>query len=166
MEDTPHVINPWVAEILEQGGDVHAAVRRAQGLAREAFTLSDSLNKEIDRDFGGPGFRTQQLEVLLRKERELDALRQRLMGSGKARAADQGCSLRGLLQRRMHEYTRLAAEMAKMALSGERRYRLEAYLEARRRQLYLGDAERVRVAITDFLLTCAKPAPVITALAS
>ena len=153
MEETTRVINPWVAEILEQGGGTDAAVRHAQSLAREAFTLSDSLKDSIDRDFGGPHFRTHQLEALLRKERELDALRQRIFGGGKGRQGDSG-NLTNILQRRMHEYTSLASEIGRQPITSERRRRLETYLDARRRQLYLGDAERVRVAISDFLLTC------------
>jgi HEPN domain-containing protein len=153
MEDQARVINPWVAEILERGGDTDAAVCHAQSLAREAFCLSDSLKTSIDRDFGGSHFRTHQLESLLRKERELDALRQRIFGGGAARSGDRG-NLTALLQRRMHEYTSLATEIGKQNISVERRRRLEAYLEARRRQLYLGDADRVRTAISDFLLTC------------
>jgi hypothetical protein len=154
MEETAFVINPWVAEILERGGDTDAAVRYAQRLARDAFQVSESLKGLIDRDFGGSGFRIGLLEALLHKERELDALRQRIFGGGRTRQGDQE-NLRGLLQRRMHEYTRLAAEIAKHPVCPERRDRLEAYLDARRRQLYLGDADRVRVAISDFLTTAA-----------
>ena len=153
MEDQARVINPWVAEILEQGGDTDAAVRHAQTLAREAFALSDSLKGHIDRDFGGPEFRTQQLEKLLRAERELDALRHRISDGRQGRAGDRG-SLSSILQRRMHEYTRLAVDIGKQVISSERRQRLESYLDARRRQLYLGDAERVRTAISEFLMTC------------
>lgn len=153
MKETVGVLNPWMAEILEQGGDADAAVLQAQKLAREAFALSDGLKSHIDRDFGGPNFRTEQLEALLRKERELDALRQRIQAGGPGRQSDGG-SLVNLLQRRMHEYTHLALEIGKQQFSAERRRQLETYLDARRRQLYLGDAERVRAAISDFLLTC------------
>jgi hypothetical protein len=168
MEDKARVINPWVAEILERGGDADAAVRHAQSLAREAFALSDSLKDHIDRDFGGSHFRTQQLETLLRKERELDALRLRISAGGKGRAGDH--NLTSLLQRRMREYTSLAVEIGQaLPQSAERRRRLEAYLDARRRQLYLGDADRVRLAIRGYLMTCVSNvtnANSVTALAS
>lgn len=163
-EDDARVINPWVAEILERGGDADAAVRHAQTLAREAFALSDSLKGHIDRDFGGPEFRTQQLEKLLRAERELDALRQRMARGGRSRSGDPA-SLSTLLQRRMHEYTRLAVDIGKQHITAERRSRLERYLDARRRQLYLGDAERVRTAISDFLMTCVTNSTVASLLA-
>lgn len=163
-EDDARVINPWVAEILERGGDADEAVRHAQALAREAFALSDSLKGHIDRDYGGPEFRTQQLEKLLRTERELDALRQRLVQGGKNRASDPS-NLASLLQRRMHEYTRLAIEIGNQHITPERRARLESYLDARRRQLYLGDAERVRTAISDFLMTCVTNSTVASLLA-
>lgn len=154
MEETARVINPWVAEILEQGGGTDAAVRHAQLLAREAFAVSDKLRSHIDRDFGSSQFRTEQLEGLLSRERELDALRLRLDRGGLSRQNDRG-NLIGLLQRRMHEYIHLAVSIARLPFSAERRQRLQAYLEARRRQLYLGDAERVRAAISDVLLGCA-----------
>ncbi len=153
MEETARVINPWVAEILEQGGGTDAAVRHAQLLAREAFAVSDKLRSHIDREFGSSQFRTEQLETLLAKERELDALRQRVGRGGLCRQNDQG-SLSNLLQRRMHEYIRQAISIARLPFSAERKQRLHDYLEARRRQLYLGDAERVRAAISDVLLSC------------
>lgn len=149
MEEEPRVMNPWVAEILEKGGGTDDAVRRAQLMAREAFALSDTLKREIDRDFGSC-FRNQ-LETLLSKERELDALRQRIFGGGVGRSGDKG-NLVTILQRRMHEYISLASTLGRLEVSSEQRLRLEAYLDARRRQLYLGDAERVRTAISDFLL--------------
>lgn len=169
MEDKARVINPWVAEILERGGDTDAAVRHAQSLARQAFASSDSLKGLIDRDFGGSYFRTGCLEALLHKERELDALRLRIALGGKGRAGDQP-NLTALLQRRMHQYTRLAVEIAQQAgCCPKRRRLLEVYMEARRRQLYLGDADRVRAAIGAYLIACATNvtnSSVITALAS
>ena len=153
MKETGCVLNPWVAEILEQGGDTDTAVLQAQKLAREAFAVSDGLKDHIDRDFGGSQFRTELLEALLRKERELDALRQRIQTGGPGRQSDSG-NLASLLQRRMHEYTQLAISIGRNPFSAERRQQLETYLDARRRQLYLGDAERVRTAISEFLLTC------------
>lgn len=156
MEETARVINPWVAEILEQGGGTDAAVRHAQLLAREAFAVSDRLRAHIDREFGSSQFRTEQLETLLAKERELDALRQRVGRGGLCRQNDRG-NLSQLLQRRMHEYINQAVSIARLPFSAERRQRLQDYLEARRRQLYLGDAERVRAAIGDVLMSCVSP---------
>lgn len=153
MKESVRVMAPWVAQILQLGGDTETAVRHAQAMAREAFTISNSLGSQIDRDFGRP-FRAQTLETLLRRERELDALRQRVARGGSLRAGDRD-SMSTLLQKRMKEYTALAHEILSRDISSERRGRLERYLDARRQELYLGDAERVRSAISEFLTNAA-----------
>ncbi len=153
MKENVRVMAPWVSQILERGGDTEAAVRHAQSLAREAFVVSNTLGTQIDRDFG-PAFRAQALESLLRRERELDALRQRVARGGSLRAGDDG-SMSSLLQKRMHEYTTLAQDVLKADISPAKRERVESYLEARRQQLYLGDADRVRSAISEFLTNAA-----------
>ena len=153
MKENVRVMAPWVAQILERGGDTETAVKHAQTLAREAFKVSNSLGDEIDRDFGS-SFRAQTLESLLRRERELDALRQRVARGCSLRAGDDS-SMSNLLQKRMHEYTSLAQEVLKTELSPMKRQRVESYLDARRQQLYLGDAERVRSAISEFLTNAA-----------
>ena len=144
---------PWVSQILELGGDTETAVRRAQAMAREAFSVSNALGVVIEKEFGR-SFRQQSLEGLLRRERELDALRQRVARGGSLRAGDSD-SMSVLLQKRMREYTTLAHEILSQDISEERRQRLERYLEARRQELYLGDAERVRSAISEFLTNAA-----------
>lgn len=154
MKESVRVMGSWVAQILESGGDTEAVVRRAQAMAREAFSLSSALGAQIDREYG-KDFRTRSLEGLLRRERELDALRRRIArGGGLRRAGDQD-SLDSLLQKRMTEYTSLAHKILQREFSLERRERLEQYLEARRKELYLGDAERVRLAIGEFLTNAA-----------
>lgn len=143
-------IRPWVATLLQEEGDTERVVRRAQELAREAFQVSNALTREIDGDFGNAEFRLQRLEPLLRVERELDALRLRVRGVGRTRAHDPQ-NLNRLLQSRLEEYRRQAEEVWGSASLPARRQRLERYLEARRRQLYLGDAERVRTVLSELL---------------
>ena len=153
MKENVRVMAPWVSQILELCGDTETAVRRAQAMAREAFSVSNALGVVIEKEFGR-SFRQQSLEGLLRRERELDALRQRVARGGSLRAGDSD-SMSVLLQKRMREYTTLAHEILSQDISEERRQRLERYLEARRQELYLGDAERVRSAISEFLTNAA-----------
>lgn len=120
-------------------------------MAHQAFKVSNLLKHDIDRSFGGKDFRIDQLEALLRKERELDALRQRISyGGGRA---DDPQSLRELLQKRMREYTQLAKNITSCSSSELHREKIESYLEARRCQLYLGDADRVRRALASGCLS-------------
>lgn len=153
MKENVRVMTPWVSQILELGGDTETAVRRAQAMAREAFSVSNALGAVIEKEFGR-SFRQQSLEGLLRRERELDALRQRVARGGSLRAGDSD-SMSALLQKRMREYTTLAQEILSQDICQERRQRLERYLEARRQELYLGDADRVRSAIGEFLTNAA-----------
>ena len=52
MKENVRVMAPWVSQILELGGDTETAVRRAQAMAREAFSVSNALGVVIEKEFG------------------------------------------------------------------------------------------------------------------
>lgn len=143
------MLTSWVTEILKQSTDTESAIKVAQALARAAFALSERLKQVIDYQFGGPSFRIDVLDRLLRKERELDALRQRTQAGGAHRCGDP-TNLNALLDQRFREYTELAQITTTYNVTKEQRQELEAYLDARRREIYLGDADRVRRAISTY----------------
>ncbi len=146
--------SPWFAEIFEKGGDLSDVVHHAQGLARAAFQESDALGAVLDKHFGCSAFRQNLLEPLLRKERELEALRERELRGGPVRTSD-GSNLGSLLTRRQAEYQGIVDELQAADLAAQQKLEVDAYLDARRRQLYLGDADRVRNTVREFLAEAA-----------
>ncbi len=144
------MLEPIIGQILSQGHSLEDAVREAQSLAREAYRSARSLQCKLD---GNPRTRTVRedlLEPLLRKEREVIALSERVAAGGSRRTSDS-CQLSALLRRRQREYEILCLEIPYHQLCREFRGLVEAYLEARRKEIYLGDAERFRRAVFDYL---------------
>lgn len=112
-------------------------------MAREAFAECRRLTRQLDRTFGGPDFRQSVLEPMLSKERQITALQKRLERGGSGRGTDP-LDLKSLLERHRREYDLLRCNCTLNMLTPERQSQIEAYIEARRRQIYLGDAEAVR----------------------
>lgn len=132
-----------MADTVPRGISVEEGVKNAQRMAREAFQTGRKVGQQIDISFGGPSFRQTVLEPLLQKERQITALETRLERGGRARGSD-ALDLRGLIARRREEYELLRCNCALNLPSKERQDLVEAYIESRRRQLYLGDASAVR----------------------
>lgn len=145
--------SPWFADIFERGGDLTDVVHHAQSLARVAFQESDALGNLLDKHCGS-AFRQNLLEPLLRKERELEALRERELRGGPVRTSDRG-NLGSLVTRRQTEYQSIVDELQAADLAEQQKTEVDAYLDARRRQLFMGDAERVRNTVREFLAEAA-----------
>lgn len=128
---------------LPHGKSLEEGVRYAQRLAREAFSQGRLLRAELDSLFGDSDFRESVLEPMLAKERQITALKARLNRGGATRGSDV-LDLKTLLDRYQKEHHLLFCNCALNVLTEERRRAVDAYVESRRRQLYLGDADAVR----------------------
>ena len=142
------MFNRLISQLLDLGGDLDQSVRVAQNLAREAFKQVACLSSQIDESFGNWDFREGVVEPIIAKERQVEALRHRLARGGKGRNDDRS-NLEALLNRRVREFEALNDLAPWDELAPEHRQKVEEYIEARRRMLYLGDADKVRSALID-----------------
>lgn len=144
------MLEPIIGQILSRGHSLEDAVREAQTLAREAYRKARTLQQKLEENPRTRTVREDLLEPLLRKEREVIALNERVVAGGRRRTSDR-CQLSALLRRRQREYEILRLEIPYHQLCREFQDVVEAYLEARRKEIYLGDAERFRRAVFDYL---------------
>lgn len=135
-----------ISQLLDLDGDLEHSVRLAQKLAREAFKQVAKLGSQLDEDYGQWDFREGVVEPLIAKERQIEALRHRLARGGRARNGDRA-NLEALLQRRIREFDALNDLAPWEELAPAHRQKVEEYIDARRKMLYLGDADKVRSAL-------------------
>ncbi len=144
------MFEPIIGSLLQQGRNLDEAVLEAQSLARQAFSHARRLQRVLEKNPRTNTFRQEILEPLIRKEREVLALQERVNQGGSHRVSDQA-NLSALLRRRQREYELLRLEVPYHQLPEDLRGVVSDYLEARRREIYLGDAERFRRAALEYL---------------
>lgn len=125
------------------------AVQQAQSLARSAHRKAEALRTQLLREPAGQELLSQMVDPLLRYEREMRALRERIRLGGPRRAGDT--SLEARLQRCGRRFEELKEELPWDELDRELKVQIYEYVEARRREVRLGDAESVRRTATPAL---------------
>jgi hypothetical protein len=136
--------------MLRQGASSQEVLVAAIELSREAFQRLVSLEQQLDRAFGGNDFRHHSIEPLLKKQRQIDAIRSRAERGGSLRTSDTA-NLQTLLGQRVAEYESLYFDFPWSTLSASKRNLVQSYIQERRDHLELGDSERVKSAYRDAL---------------
>lgn len=143
------MLESFVKQMMKSGANSDEIVRQAISLSRDAFQQVAKFEKAIDRLFGSP-FRKKTIDVLLDKERQIDALRERSQRGESTRNSDKQ-NLQALLSRRIREYEALRADFPWNDLKLADRNLVKSYITERRKQLRLGDPERVKRTYTNLL---------------
>ena len=139
-----------VNKMLRQGASSQEVLVAAIELSREAFQRIVGLERQIDQAFGGMSFRQGTIEPLLKKERQIEAIRARAERGGSLRTSDTA-NLQTLLGQRMAEYESLNFDFPWSTLSASKKILVQSYIQERREHLELGDAERVKSAYREAL---------------
>lgn len=129
--------------MLRHGATAEEVVKEAVSLSREAYRRQTHLEKELDLTFGSAEFRTDTVDPLLDKERQIESIRNRANRGGRTRTSDTG-SLGALLGKKIREYEALRFEFPWSDLDLSTRKLVKSYIEAKREQYQYGDVERVR----------------------
>lgn len=139
----PEPLSQRRLEELERMSDPDQVVARCQQLARRAQRRADLHREAIDRTRLGQKIRTEVVDPLLARERDIRALRLRLHRDGPSRASD-GLSLEHLLERKQRAFEELRAQLAWDRLPRELKFEVSDYVQARRDAILHGDSERIR----------------------
>lgn len=118
------------------------AVQQAQALARSAHRKAEALRRRLLNEPAGDELLIELVDPLLRCEREMRALRERIRRGGPRRAGDT--SLEARLERCGQRFQELREELPWEELDRGLKIQVYEYVEARRREVRLGDAENVR----------------------
>jgi hypothetical protein len=144
------LLEKLVEKMLRQGASSQEVLVAAIELSREAFQRLVTLERQLDRAFGGTQFRQGTIEPLLKKERQIEAIRARAERGGTLRDSDTA-NLQTILGRRIAEYEALRYEFPWSNLTASKRLLVQNYIQERRDHLELGDAERVKLAYREAL---------------
>jgi len=136
--------------MLSRGASPDEVIKRAISLSREAYKNLARLEASLDQAFGSATFRRENIDPLLDKERQIEAIRARSRRGGHLRTSDSD-NLQSLLGRKIQEYEVLHFEFPWSELEAAERKLVESYIDERRNHLLLGDAERVRVTYLEAL---------------
>lgn len=139
------MLNNLVSRMVRQGATSQEVLQAAIEMSRDAFQRVVSIEKHLDRAFGGSHFRCQTVEPLLQKERQIEALRARLARGEAGRGSDDN-TLQTLLAKHTAEYEALRSEFPWADLAARTRDLVRTYIQERREHLELGDADRIRSA--------------------
>lgn len=133
-----------VRHMLGQGATAEDVLQSAMNLSREAYHKLTNIEKLLDQAFGSQKFRKETIEPLLKKERELEAIKSRASRGEQIRTSDRDNNLKALLRRRQREYAKLQADFPWFRLELDSRRLVKSYLKERREHLLFGDVELVR----------------------
>ena len=134
-------IEALIAGLRENYTSLEGAVQQAQSLARSAHRKAEALRNRLYREPAGFELVTEVVDPLLRYEREIRALNQRIKG-GPRRAGDIALDRR--LERCHEHFDNLKQQLPWEELDRDLKVQIYEYVEARRREVRLGDAESVR----------------------
>ncbi|MBI3928746.1 MAG: hypothetical protein HY319_24615 [Armatimonadetes bacterium] len=123
--------------------DVDRLLAYRQQLARRAHHRAESFRDAIDRTRLGYEIRTEIIDPLLDRERDIRALRHRIRHNGVGREAD-AVSLEALLERRERSHAALKSQLHWERLPRELKFQLSDYVQARRDGALHGNIERIR----------------------
>lgn len=118
-------------------------ILEAQRLARQAHYQAEAARQVISDTAGGTALLGEVIDPLLYKEREVWALRDRLARGGPGRACD-GVGLERILSSKEAAYRDLVARLDWENLPYRLKIQVSEYVQARRRAVRFGDAERIR----------------------
>ncbi len=135
--------NAHINTIERNYQDPLVTVAEAQKLARRAHRQAEMAHQAIDATPEGQKLRQDFIDPLLTREREIRALTNRISQGGPLRATDTFC-LQARLQAKRQDYERLRQEMDWSGVPRSLKFQIADYVEARRREIRLGDAELVR----------------------
>lgn len=134
-----------IGKLLQHGAGIEDVLRQAVGLSRESFQRLGQYEKALDQLFGSSDFRKNQIDPLLEKERQIDAIKSRVQRGGPVRTSDRD-NLGSLLRRRAQEYQEMHNQFPWSELANSTCGLITEYIQERRTHLLLGDADRVRAA--------------------
>ncbi len=138
----PVSIEALIAGLRENYANLEGAVQQAQSLARSAHRKAEALRGLMRREPAGYELLTEVVDPLLRYEREIRALEQRIQRGGPRRVGDHSLDRR--LERCHEHFENLKERLPWEELDRELKIQIYEYVEARRREVRLGDAESVR----------------------
>lgn len=118
-------------------------IQEAQRLARQAHYQAEAARQVISGTEGGSFLLREVIDPLLYKEREVSALRDRLARGGPGRACD-GVGLERILSSKEAAYRELVSRLDWESLPYQLKIQVSEYVQARRRAVRFGDAERIR----------------------
>ena len=132
--------------MVERRANTEEVVEFAIKLSRKAFAQSVKFERAIDRLLGSANFRKTSIDVLIDKERTVQAIKDRLDRGGITRSGDR--NLFAVLERQQRELRQLERQFPWQSFKESDRSLIESYMKERRNHLQLGDPERVRNSYT------------------
>lgn len=146
-----------VSNMLSQGACLQEILLRAVSLSRESFQRLSHYEKMLDQLFGSSEFRKATIDPLLEKERQIDAIKDRVLRDGRLRTSDRE-NLNALLSKRSREYQSMSEDFPWARFEPTVCRLIKNYMHERRNYLQLGDSERVRAAFESALAPSAASA--------
>lgn len=142
------VLDILVNEMLSQGACLQEILERAVVLSRESFHRLGRTEKMLDSLFGSDEFRRDSIDPLLDKERQIEAIQDRIRCGGPLRTSDRD-SLNSLLARRIQEFRQLQNDFPWSTLEPTAHRLVSNYMGERRTYLQTGDVDRIRRAVEE-----------------
>lgn len=145
------MLDNLICEMLQQGAGLDDVLKKAIKLSRESFQRLGHYEKLLDQVFGSADFRKSQIDPLLDKERQIDAIKSRAQRGGPVRTGDHD-TVQALLKKRTLEYQDMHNRFPWSELEHPTCRLITNYIEERRAHLQLGDTDRVRTAYLDAVI--------------
>lgn len=140
-----------ICKMLQQGAGLDDVLKQAIKLSRESFQRLGHYENLLDQVFGSADFRKSQIDPLLDKERQIEAIKSRVQRGGPVRTSDHD-NLQSLLKKRTLEYQEMHNRFPWSQLEHTTCRLITNYIEERRAHLLLGDADRVKTAYLDAVI--------------